>query len=997
MKKYRQHLLFLILIHFVFSRVVAEVHVIQSDRKQEVIRVTADKLLYFLGTDIQSIKIYRYLDAPDIWEPVPFQIDVPNGSSYQSKESGILEDTDQILFMARDLGDKASITRWVDDAEAGNKERTVLIAVDPLTQDTGRVYVYLSEDLTGSQEKYLTYDEEDDIVESGDYLISHGEYGLQDSILFKSAVGGDNIDFFDTQKLRFKVRIIINLGIFGKIKKSVTITEETRNKTVSIAGVPLDISMKNIRTEYSCTGTIHLQRSAVFEIRFDADGIGVHESSKIYLKTHFFPHYTEWRADEVTIPEFDEGKIKMMRFSADLNENSVGMIFYNQYNQSGVRIDGVSSQVDTTIEWDYNWYLIHADPEFAGSALTTGSVLSVMDLKVEPLGDEQQLWFRDNDDEDNDDTGDKRSYGDVGVLISGSSISGQLSFLNRTYYIPEILSYDQAEQEIEKDKHRIETSSDYQYPLHITTLPAEGGQVNVITVTDSSFGKREVTLTAVPDSDHVFSSWSGDLFSKEDTLTVLMDSPKYIIANFTRLRDITVTTDPAGLNFIADDETYTAPHTFTWTEGSTHTLSVDSLIQPGEEVRYIFSEWSSGESRNFAYTVPSYNEIIIGNFMSEFRVYTNVDPEVAGFIVLTPSGEWFERGTLVQCEAFPQGWYTFIKWGGDLDEEENPVTVSIDSSMSIEAIFGNYPPVVSLPDIYFNEDDTLSLNFEFFDQWITDSNNPDSTLTVSFQEGEYITFRSDSSAGKMKIFTKNSNWYGSDSLLVVVEDPLHDSGQDHLNITVFPVNDTPLPFSLLEPADETEITQCSDSLRFYWQRASDPDPGDSVKYIFELDTIREFTSPFLIKKNNIEKNYYNFMSLDSLYNTIYYWQVTAVDTCDSARMCDKVFTFYLNTSAVEETETVPNRFILQQNYPNPFNHYTVIGYGLPESEMVGLYIMNSRGQKVCTLVNNKVEAGYHTVDWNGKDENGRIVSSGIYFIVLATEENRLVRKALFLK
>ncbi len=997
MKKFKQHLILLILIHFVCSRVTAEVHVIQSDRKREVLRVSADKLPGFLGADIQSINIYRYLDASDIWEPVPFQIDFPNGSSYHSKETGVLEDTDQILFMARDLGDKASITRWVDDVEAGNRERAVLIAVDPLTLDTGRVYVYFSRDLTGTQEKYLFYDETEDIVETEDYFISHGDYGLQDSVLFKSAVGGDNIDFFDTQKLRFKIRIIVDLGIFGKIKKSVTITEETRNKTISIAGFPLDISMKNISTEYSCTGIIHLQRSAVFEISFDADGIGVHQSSKIYLNTHFFPHYTEWRADDISIPEFDEGKIQMMRFSSDLNENSAGMMFYNINNQSGVRIDGVTSPVDTTIEWDYNWYLIHADPEFAGSPLTTGSVLSVMDLKGEPLGDEQELWFRDNDAEDNDDTGDKKSYGDVGVLISGNSISGQLSFLNRTYYIPEILSYNQAEQEIEKDKHLIETNSDSQYPLHIATIPPEGGEVNVIAVTDSAFGNREVTLSAVPDSDHVFSSWSGDLFSKEDTVTVLMDGPQYITAHFIRLREITVITDPPGLDFRADGAVYSAPHSFNWPEGSTHGLSVDSLIQPAEEVRYIFSEWSSGDSRNFSYVVPSYDEEIIGNFKTEFRVYTSVNLEEAGFMVLTPPGKWFEKGTPVTCEAFPQGWYTFIRWEGDLGQEENPITVQVDSSMLIKAIFGNYPPVVSLPDISFNEDDTLTLPLDFFYQWITDANNPDSALTISFQEGEHVTFHSDSSAEKMKIFTKNSHWYGTDSLLVTVTDPLQAAGQDNLNITVFPVNDTPLPFSLLEPADDTEITQCSDSIRFSWQQAADPDPGDRVKYIFELDTTKEFNSPFLIRKDNIEENYYNFTGSDSLYNGINYWQVTAVDTSDSAVTCHKVFSFYFSTSAVEETETVPDRFILQQNYPNPFNHYTAIGYGLPEAEQITIYILNNKGQKVCTLADGKAEAGYHTVSWNAKDDNGRIVSSGIYFIVLATEENRLVRKALFLK
>lgn len=995
--KHKKYLFFSLLSCFLISRVIANVASIHIDRSREVIRVEAEDLSLLLGEDIQSFKLYRYLSSTDTWEPVPFQIDIPDGFSYSSKKSGVLEAGDQILFMAKDLGDKASLTQWVDEVEAGGNKRTCLLAVDPLTQDSGRIYVYQSSNLVGSDSTYLCLDETDDRVESADYVISHGQYGLQNSILFKSSAGGDNIDFFDTQKLRFKIRIIVDLGIFGKIKKTVTITEETRNKTITIAGFPVDISFKDLSTEYSCTGTIRLQRLAIFEISVDADGIGVHESSKLYLTSHFFPHYTEWRADEITIPEFDEGKIKMMRFSADLNENSVGMIFYNPYNISGIRIDGESSSVDQTIAWGYNWYLIHADPEYNGSQLTTGSILSIMDLKGKPLGDEQELWFRDDASEDNDDTGDEKSYGDVGVRIEGSSISGELSFLNRTYYIPDIVSYSQAEQEIEKDRNPIETNVDSEYPLHITTVPPEGGQVQVIAITDTTFGQRQVTLTAFPFSNYVFDHWSMDASGEADTVQIYMDSPKYVTAHFIRLRDITVTTDPSGLDFTADGEIYSSPYLFTWQEGSTHKLAIDSLIQSQEDTRYIFSQWSTGESRNFDYTVPQGDEEVIGEFITEFRVYTSVNLEEAGFIVLSPPGEWFEKAMQVKFEAFPQGWYTFIRWGGDIDNHENPITVSVDSSLTVQAVFGNYPPVVTLPDTSFNEDDTLTLNFSFFNQAISDENNPDSTLKVRFQDSDYLGISSDSSLKTVKIFSKNRDWYGRDSLTVTAEDPLQETGSDHLVMEVYPVNDTPLPFSLLEPANDAEVTGCADSIHFSWQEAVDPDPEDKVTYVFKLDTTQEFNSLFLIKKVNIDENNYNFKGLDSLENFLYYWQVTARDTCDSTIRCKKIFSFYVNLTAVEQTETVPSTFVLKQNYPNPFNHSTVIEYAVPEAEQVEVYIMNSRGQKVYALVDAKVKAGYHTVSWHGTDEQGKVVSSGIYFVVLVADENKLVKKALFLK
>lgn len=81
-----------------------------------------------------------------------------------------------------------------------------------------------------------------------------------------------------------------------------------------------------------------------------------------------------------------------------------------------------------------------------------------------------------------------------------------------------------------------------------------------------------------------------------------------------------------------------------------------------------------------------------------------------------------------------------------------------------------------------------------------------------------------------------------------------------------------------------------------------------------------------------------------------------------------------------KTETaVPKEFSLSQNYPNPFNPSTTISYALSQNAQVKLLVYNILGQKVKTLVDEYQAAGYKQVTWDGKNDQGQEVSSGIYF------------------
>ena len=88
---------------------------------------------------------------------------------------------------------------------------------------------------------------------------------------------------------------------------------------------------------------------------------------------------------------------------------------------------------------------------------------------------------------------------------------------------------------------------------------------------------------------------------------------------------------------------------------------------------------------------------------------------------------------------------------------------------------------------------------------------------------------------------------------------------------------------------------------------------------------------------------------------------------------------------------------LAQNYPNPFNPRTVIAYSTKQSGKVSLDIFNIKGQKVKTLVNDHQEAGKHSIVWNGKDELGNNVSSGVYFYKLKSGNYTSSRKMILMK
>lgn len=98
-----------------------------------------------------------------------------------------------------------------------------------------------------------------------------------------------------------------------------------------------------------------------------------------------------------------------------------------------------------------------------------------------------------------------------------------------------------------------------------------------------------------------------------------------------------------------------------------------------------------------------------------------------------------------------------------------------------------------------------------------------------------------------------------------------------------------------------------------------------------------------------------------------------------------------------ETEVIPTEFALEQNFPNPFNPTTTIKYALKENADVVLKIYNVLGQLVKTLVNEKQTAGFKTANWDGTNEVGVKVASGIYIYRIEANDFVQSRKMILMK
>ncbi len=133
----------------------------------------------------------------------------------------------------------------------------------------------------------------------------------------------------------------------------------------------------------------------------------------------------------------------------------------------------------------------------------------------------------------------------------------------------------------------------------------------------------------------------------------------------------------------------------------------------------------------------------------------------------------------------------------------------------------------------------------------------------------------------------------------------------------------------------------------------------------------------------LRSNYFDGSAWNQYTNTDFHFRV--------------VMDSFLTTVGISDVAELPKNFQLYQNFPNPFNPTTTIKYDLTEPTKVTLKIYNTMGQEVRTLVNKNETAGYKSVVWDGRDNAGNVVSSGLYIYRLQAGKFVKSHKMLFVK
>jgi len=166
------------------------------------------------------------------------------------------------------------------------------------------------------------------------------------------------------------------------------------------------------------------------------------------------------------------------------------------------------------------------------------------------------------------------------------------------------------------------------------------------------------------------------------------DAPRSVTANFTpRNVSVTVRATPDGRTFRVDSNPYTSEQTFSWQEGSSHTLAIDTedqIVAAGE--RYHFTSWSDGGSAVHAYVTPSLGETVTAGFVQQYELSTSVTPPGSGS-VLPSDASWHNSGSVIPVSATRNTGYDFVDWSGDLSGAANPSSLTMSAPRTVTADF----------------------------------------------------------------------------------------------------------------------------------------------------------------------------------------------------------------------------------------------------------------------------------------------------------------------
>ncbi|HPG41267.1 MAG TPA: FlgD immunoglobulin-like domain containing protein [bacterium] len=228
---------------------------------------------------------------------------------------------------------------------------------------------------------------------------------------------------------------------------------------------------------------------------------------------------------------------------------------------------------------------------------------------------------------------------------------------------------------------------------------------------------------------------------------------------------------------------------------------------------------------------------------------------------------------------------------------------------------------------------------------------------------------------------------------LILNNTSYSSGAD-LSIDQITFSDAPLPVTLVsfyaEPLQE--------GILLHWKTASEANNLGFKIYRNDVDGSNENFSCIsgLIggHGSSSEAHEYAFVDRQVRQGSVYRYRLYQLDVNSGS---ENLYGEIIALAGAQAIQNTPVDFILHNNYPNPFNAETSIGFTIPAAADVNLSIYDINGKLVKTILHNQLPANSYQAKWDGTDELGQVVSSGVYFYKLIAGDYQEIRSLLLLK
>ena len=353
------------------------------NRFDDPIVITGTRFPAFAGVPLRQLVAYAYRGGE--WAPIPFQIDEVNVSgTLVTSDDGLLGSRDELVFMAGDAANSASAANWPADAAARLNPRYAITVTDPLSAgQQAWAYLYRSATLTRSTVSYITWTYAAQTASAVSYTAAFSPtsfVGLSD--LF---INGRNVDILDRQKTRLALAF-----------PPTTLNEENLVSLLGAATITLPVAgpVRAATNSGNLKAAFYGSRLD-FDVTFDSSGVPF--------------------------------AINAIRTSFDWISPTISGIhtYYDSNTPGGVTIDGIPDVISTTPR--ITWFQVN------GNAAGPGGLVMTIP-RLDPQGGTVSNYYKDNGTLDATDTGDKRSFGDAGLLVNSPGTI--VSFTLVSYILP---------------------------------------------------------------------------------------------------------------------------------------------------------------------------------------------------------------------------------------------------------------------------------------------------------------------------------------------------------------------------------------------------------------------------------------------------------------------------------------------------------------------------------------------------------------------------------